>query len=37
MTGEQVRYACDLLTRPDNTVSSIAWTRPAAALLRGQE
>ncbi len=24
MTGEQIRHARDLLTRPDNTVSSIA-------------
>ncbi len=24
MTPEQVRHACDLLTHPDNTVSSIA-------------
>jgi transposase-like protein len=24
MTAEQIRRACDLLTRPDNTVSSIA-------------
>ena len=24
MTAEQIRYARDLLTRPDNTVSSIA-------------
>jgi DNA invertase Pin-like site-specific DNA recombinase len=25
MTAEQIRHARDLLTRPDNTVSSIAW------------
>jgi hypothetical protein len=25
LTAEQIRHARDLLTRPDNTVSSIAW------------
>ena len=25
MTAEQIRHVRDLLTRPDNTVSSIAW------------
>ena len=25
MTVEQIRHARDLLTQPDNTVSSIAW------------